>query len=65
MAGDLPIGAGLCVCVCVHMHEEGNIFWDSDNTPDDGDVNKQYYTLPTQLFIKVVLAMCSTAYHYR
>ena len=43
----------VCVCVClIHMHVGGNIFWDSDYTPDDGDVNKQYYTLLVQLFIK-------------
>ena len=34
-------------------------------TPVDGDVNKQYYTLSAQLFIKVMLVMHSIVYHYR
>jgi len=42
----------VCVFVYIHMHVGGNIFWDSDYTPDDGDVNKQYYTLSEQLFIQ-------------
>jgi len=45
----------VCVYVCVYLYTHacrGEYILDSDYTPDDGDVNKQYYTLSAQLFIK-------------
>jgi len=50
--GQVCVYVYVFVFVYVHVHIGGNIFQDSDYTPDDGDVNKQYYKMSAQLFIQ-------------